>query len=263
MSETPSALEVRNLSRAYGRVQAVDSVSFTLPAGAFIGLIGPNGAGKSTLMECISGFQPADSGAVLYFGQEVQSWPAYRRAQAGLVRTFQASRPFTRMTVLSNLMVGAKAQLGLRIGRVLVGGWRDQEAAHLQRAREVMRQLSLSEVSGNYGAELSGGQSRLLELGRAMMASPKLLLLDEPFAGVSPMNRARLAAEIARLRRDSSMTLLMIEHRLELIEELCDSVLVMAEGRIIAHGSIAEIAKHKTVIDAYLGDYASIEKGGS
>lgn len=263
MSGVISALEVRDLYRSYGRVQAVNGVSFGIPAGSFIGLIGPNGAGKSTLLECISGFQPVDTGAVLFFGEEVQSWPAYRRAKAGLVRTFQASRPFTRMSVLSNLMVGPKAQRGLEFWRVLVGGWQDQEATHLQRAREVMRQLSLSGVCDNYGAELSGGQSRLLELGRAMMASPKLLLLDEPFAGVSPMNRSRLAAEIARLRRDSSMTLLMVEHRLELIEELCDSVLVMAEGQIIAQGSIAEISQRKAVIDAYLGDYTSVERGGS
>jgi len=251
---TDPILRISDLAHAFGGTQAVAGVSFSVPRGAFCGLIGPNGAGKSTLIECVSGVLNSYHGRVMFDGRDITGWPLHRVAGLGLSRSFQVSRMFGRMSVLSNLMAAPPAQIGERLLPSFVGGWRDQEAENVTGAWGMLRRFFIDDVAQNYGNDLSGGQRRLTELSRSLMTCPHMLLLDEPFAGVSPTNRARLAEHLRALQRDDGMTILMIEHRLELVEQLCDNIIVMAEGRIIAEGSMADIRKDAAVVSAYLGD---------
>jgi len=251
---TPAALlDVRGVSFSYGSVHAVSDVSLSVAPGAFVGLIGPNGAGKTTLLDCISGVASPSRGRITFAGTEIQGKPLHAIASKGLIRTFQASRVFSRMSVLSNLMCGPRNQRGEGLLAAILGFGRDDQVASLHKARRMLRQFSLSEVCENLGSALSGGQSRLTELARALMAEPVMLLLDEPFAGVSPENRTRLVQELRALREDDAMTVLMVEHRLEMIEELCENVIVMGEGRVIASGTMSDLRQNRTVVDAYLG----------
>lgn len=246
-------LEVADIHSSYGGVQAVRGVSFEVRRGECVGIIGPNGAGKSTLLDNVSGMNRDYTGAVRVLGTDVTRWPMHRRSGLSVARSFQSPRMFGRMTVLSNLMVAPQDQHGERLGRALFGGWREAERRRLARARELLDRFGLADHHDSYAAELSGGQERLLELARAMMTSPKVLLLDEPFAGVSPVNRQRLVHHLRLLARENSVSIVMVEHRLQWVEQLCDTVLVMAEGRVIAQGKLADVLRHHDVIDAYLG----------
>jgi branched-chain amino acid transport system ATP-binding protein len=248
-----ASLRLDDLRCAYGGVQAVAGVSLEIPAGAFIGLIGPNGAGKTTLLDCISGFNRAYSGRVYLGGQDITSWPPHRIASRALVRTFQTPRLFRGMTVLSNLMAAPPRQQGETLMGVLLGSWKKEELRHLSHARAVASSFSLDRVLNNYCSELSGGQERIAELARTLMTDCKAILLDEPFAGVSPANRVRLADHLVRLWQELGVTIVMVEHRLEWIEQLCSSVYVMANGRILAHGTMTELRKDRQVLEAYLG----------
>ncbi|HVA24431.1 MAG TPA: ABC transporter ATP-binding protein [Chloroflexota bacterium] len=247
-------LTIEDLSQSFGGVQAVNGVSLSVPEGAFYGLIGPNGAGKTTLIECASGVIRSFKGKVTFGGQDITGWPLHRVAGLGLVRTFQASRVFSRMSVLSNLMAGPPKQRGERFLDACLGLWRKEQGVFLGQARALAREFELTDVTQNYGSELSGGQRRLTELTRALMARPRMLLLDEPFAGVSPTNRARLAQQLNALCRDQGLSILMVEHRLELVEQLCDHIIVMAEGRVLAQGPMDELRRNSAVISAYLGE---------
>jgi len=247
------ALKLSGIECSFGGVQAVAGVSFDVMDGEFVGLIGPNGAGKSTLLDCVSGLNRSYRGRVVWDGRDITRWPLHRVAQAGLVRTFQVPRLFRRMTALSNVMVGPRNQLGENLGAVISGSWRRQESELLAEAYRTLRRFDLSYVANNYGSDLSGGQERLLELCRAIMFRPRMLLLDEPFAGVSPTNRRRLADLLTGVWRDEKVTIVMVEHRLEWIEELCNRILVMANGTLIAQGSMADVRKNREVVDSYLG----------
>jgi len=248
-----AVLELTNLAHAFGGMQAVDGVSFSVPQGVFWGLIGPNGAGKTTLIDCVSGVHDSYKGQVSFDGRDITGWPLHRVARLGLSRSFQVSRIFGRMTVLSNLMAAPPAQHGERLARSFLGGWQEQEQGHLQRAWQMLKRFSIGDVADNYGTDLSGGQRRLTELSRGLMTGLKMLLLDEPFAGISPTNRARLAEDLTTLCREEGITILMIEHRLELVEQLCDHIIVMAEGKVIARGSMADLRQNAAVVAAYLG----------
>ncbi len=248
-----TALRLENIRCAYGGVQAVAGVSFEIPEGAFVGLIGPNGAGKSTLLDCISGFNRSYTGKVFYDGHEITRWAPHRIASRSLIRTFQTPRLFRNMTVLSNLMAAPPRQRGETLLGVLRGSWRSEESKSLAKARSVIASFSLDRVSDNYCSELSGGQERIVELARTLMTECKVILLDEPFAGVSPANRTRLADHLADLWRIHGVTIIMVEHRLEWIDQLCNSVYVMASGQILAQGSMSELRKNRQVLDAYLG----------
>jgi branched-chain amino acid transport system ATP-binding protein len=254
-SATSAAVSIRleDVRCAYGGVQAVNGVSFEVPAGAFIGLIGPNGAGKTTLLDCVSGFNRGYSGHVYLGGQDISRWVPHRIASKSLVRTFQTPRLFRGMTVMSNLMAAPPRQIGETIRGVVLGSWRDEERTNLVHAQSVAASFSLQRVLDNYCSELSGGQERIAELARTLMADCKAILLDEPFAGVSPANRVRLAEHLVRLWQELGVTIVMVEHRLEWIEQLCSSVHVMANGRILASGTMNELRKDRQVLEAYLG----------
>lgn len=246
-------LEVRAVRRAFGGVYAVDGASFGVGQGTITGLIGPNGAGKSTLINVISGFLKATDGSISFAGRDITSRPARVVAQQGIVRTFQLSSEFSRLTVLENLLVAAPNQNGESFWRALVGPrlWRDQERANIALAREILRAFNLSDKEDEYAGELSGGERRLVEIARAVMAKPKLLLLDEPTSGVQPVLVRRIERHLTELK-DAGVTMLIVEHEFDVLERICDSVVVMARGKVLMRGSMTELRKRREVMDAYV-----------
>ncbi|TML27694.1 MAG: ABC transporter ATP-binding protein [Actinobacteria bacterium] len=248
-----SLLEAVDLYRAYGGVQAVAGATFQVRAGTITGLIGPNGAGKSTVVNLISGQVRPDRGEVRFDGRPIQGRPPHVTARHGIIRTFQTPNLFPGLTVLENLLVGAPPWPGESLRRALLGrwSWRRTEAQLVDRARDLLADVDLVAHQHAYAGELSGGQKRLVELARALMARPRLLLLDEPMAGVSPALATRLADHLARLRAQG-LTMLLIEHDLALVERLCDPVVVMAQGRVLAEGHLTALRGNAEVVDAYL-----------
>lgn len=248
------ALEVVDLKMYFGGVHAVDGATFEIAEGPITGLIGPNGAGKSTAIDVISGFLKPTAGRVMYDGADIASWPAHRVARAGMVRTFQLSSEFPRLSVMENLLAAMPAQPGSTVGGALRGArhWRRAEAEAVERGHELLERFGLEGRGDDYAGQLSGGQKRLLELARAVAAGPKILLLDEPFAGVNPTLASEVEAALIALREDG-LTMLLVEHDMGAIERLCEDVVVMADGRVIARGTMAEIAANREVADAYLG----------
>jgi ABC-type branched-subunit amino acid transport system ATPase component len=248
------ALSCTGLRKAFGGVQAVRGAGFSVPAGHVCALIGPNGAGKSTAVNLISGTLPADEGRVTLDGTDITGWPPNRIARAGLIRTYQLSREFARLTVLENLMVTPAGQAGESLVNVFFrpGRVRAEERRHLDRALATLRTFGLYELRDSYAGELSGGQKRLLELARSVMAGPKVLLLDEPMAGINPALIDRIGEHILQLR-EAGVTVLMVEHNLGVVERICDLVIVMAEGATLATGTMADLRAHPAVVRAYLG----------
>jgi len=246
-------LVVRDLARSFGGVRAVDGVSFSVPAGSMAGLIGPNGAGKSTVLGMIAGAIRPDRGEILLDGRDIAGSSAVSVARRGVIRTFQTASVFPRLTVLENLLLGAPPWPGERLRSSFVGRreWRRAEAAMVAQARALLERLDLSGHADSYAGQLSGGQKRLVEIGRVMMAQPRLLLLDEPMAGVSRTLAAPIEALIAELR-DSGMTVVLIEHELGLVERLCSPVIVLAQGRVLMQGEMAECRADPEVRRAYL-----------
>ena len=245
-------LEVRGLTRSFYGVQALAGLDLQVQAGTITALIGPNGAGKTTAYGCISGVVPPDGGQVLLDGADITGWRPDRVTRAGLTRTFQIARGIPRLSVIENLLLYAPGLPGERLLPALLGGGRRQAQAALDQAFAVARRLGLLRVADTPAAALSGGQKKLLEIGRALMSHPRLVLLDEPIAGVN----ASLAEGIAdhlRSLRDEGMTFLVIEHHMDLIARLCDPVIVMAEGRRLTEGSFAGIAADTRVQEAYMG----------
>jgi branched-chain amino acid transport system permease protein len=249
----PVVLRATGLVREFGGVRAVDGVSLSVRRGTLTGLIGPNGAGKSTLLALLAGTQPASAGTITYLGQDITRLPAFRRARMGLVRTFQLASEFKRLTVMENLLSAVPANRGDTLRGALAGRryWRDDEAAAVARARAVLARFGLEDVANNYAGDLSGGQRRLVEIMRALMAEPSMLLLDEPMAGVHPNLARRIGNDLVALCREG-MTILMVEHELAIMDEFCDPVAVMAEGAILAEGTMAQLRGRREVVEAYL-----------
>jgi branched-chain amino acid transport system permease protein len=246
-------LEAAGVSRDFGGVHAVHDVSFSVHQGTLTGLIGPNGAGKSTLLAMLAGTLPVSSGQVLYRGADVTSVAAFRRARMGLVRTFQLASEFKRLTVMENLVSSVQGNrgdsfLGAMAGRRYWG--RDEDAA-VARASALLERFGLSDYANNYAGDLSGGQRRLVEIMRALMAEPAMLLLDEPMAGVHPHLARRIGNELVALCAEG-MTILMVEHELAIMDEFCDPVVVMAEGAVLAEGTMAQLRGRQEVVEAYL-----------
>jgi len=246
-------LIVEDLRRDFGGVWAVDGATFSVRQGVITSLIGPNGAGKSTVVGIVGGATRPASGRVVFEGRDITGLAPHERAALGLVRTYQLSSEFKKLTVLENLVVAAPAQRGERFRTLLYGkrSWRTQEEEIVARARGLLERFSMTEKQDEYAGTLSGGQKRLVELMRALMAEPKLVLLDEPMAGVNPTLARSIEGYLTELVAEG-LTMLLVEHELDVVERLCESVAVMAQGKIIATGTMAELRKHPEVINAYL-----------
>ncbi len=248
-------LDVRDLRKSYDSLQAVAGVSMTVPAGAIVGLIGPNGSGKSTLLSLIAGTLPADGGRILFDGQEISRLTADQRFHRGIVRSFQEPSLFFRMTALDNALLPAHPQRGERPATApFWRRWRAEEKQHTAAAIELFDHLKLRHQFDKPAADLSGGQMKLLEIGRSMAAAPRLMLLDEPTAGVAPALAYDIFQEIAALRRRAGLTFLIIEHRLDILFDFVEHVYVMHMGQVIAAGTPAEIEANPAVREVYFGD---------
>ena len=247
-------LEVSGVSRRFGGVAAVDAVSITVGRGDIVGLIGPNGAGKTTLFNCIAGTVRPTDGRIVLEGIPIEREPAHRRLARGLCRTFQIPRPFPEMTLVENLLVAAKGQSGERMlpNWLRPGTIAREERANVERAMALLEFVTLERMAYEPARILSGGQRKLLELARAMMTEPMLVLLDEPAAGVNPSLCETIVSRIGELN-GRGVTFLIVEHNMDLIARLCRHVFVMASGRLLAEGKPADVVRHPRVIDAYIG----------
>jgi neutral amino acid transport system ATP-binding protein len=248
-------LEIQEVVKTFGGIRAVDGASFDIERGSITALIGPNGAGKTTLFNVITGFLRGDRGAVAFRRHPIFGRPPFTIARLGMVRTFQITKALARMPVIDNMMVAAPDQPGEKLRNVVFRPGRShrREREVRERAMELLEVFDLDGLAGEYGGTLSGGQRKLLELARALMTSPEMLLLDEPMAGINPVLGARLLDHMQRLRAEQRVTFLFIEHDMEVVMGNADRVIVMAEGRVIADGSPEEVRRNRRVIDAYLG----------
>jgi len=248
-------LEVSGVVRSFGGIHAVDGASFDVEQGSITSLIGPNGAGKSTLFNVVSGFLRPESGRVVLDGRRIDRRPAYAIARGGLVRTFQTPRALGRMTVRENVLLAAPQHPGERLPQTILRPRRvrGRERSARARADELLTLVGLENHADALAATLSGGQRKLLDFARALMTGPRLLLLDEPMAGVSPTLRVQLLQHVLELRERNGVTFLIVEHDLDLVMRVSDVVVVMNEGRVIASGRPAAVSADPRVVDAYLG----------
>jgi len=258
-------IRVQGISRKFDGVLALDQCTFEVRRGTITGLIGPNGAGKTTLFNVVAGFLAPSDGRVFLDGQDVTGLPPHRLFHMGLVRTFQIPHVFARMTALETLMVVPPHQLGENLARAWLrwGVVRARESEVREKAAEVLDFLGLSGVRDELAGNLSGGQKKLLELGRTMMIDAKVVLLDEPGAGVNRTLLAQLADFIRRLNEERGYTFCIIEHDMDLIARLCDPVVVLAQGRVIAEGSMDAVRRDEAVREAYLGGTAEAVDGAA
>jgi branched-chain amino acid transport system ATP-binding protein len=253
--QTAAILTVDNVTRSFGGLRAVNECSLSVREGSITGLIGPNGAGKTTLFNLITGFLKPTSGRITLRDERIDGLVPHQIFRKGVIRTFQIPRQLTSMTVIENLMLVPAGQAGeqvwnpwflpLRVGR--------QEEAIFTKAESVLEFMELAHLRNEYASSLSGGQKKLLELARTLMGDPRVILLDEPGAGVNRVLMKKLVADIERLRREIGITFLLIEHDMDLITQLCDTVIVMSEGRTLAEGTPEEVKQDEQVLEAYLG----------
>lgn len=258
MSTAPDvALEARDIGLKFGTFVALEGVTVTFQRGGITGIVGPNGAGKSTLFNVLGGQLRADSGAVLLHGQDVSRSAPHIRARHGLTRTFQISRELGALTVLENLLLASPRQPGEGVLAALRGGAsvRQAEDEAISRARALLERVSLWRLADSPANALSGGQKKLLELCRALMLEPRIVLLDEPAAGVNPVLVGELG-DFIRTLRDEGLSFGIVEHNMDLIAALCDPIHVLAEGRLLTSGTFTEISSNARVTEAYLGGVA-------
>jgi len=245
-------LEVECLTRRFGGLTAVSDLSFSVEAGEIRGLIGPNGAGKTTTFNVISGFYAPSSGRVIYDGRDISGMKTSAIAELGLIRTFQATTLFQEFTVLENVLVGCHLQARGGLIGSLIGAGRAREASAEAAAREVLEFFGLSERAGEPASNLPHGLQRALGMAVALVAGPKLLLLDEPFTGMNPEETGHMM-ELVRRVRDRGVTLLLVEHDMQAVMGLCDKITVLNFGQLLTEGLPTEIRSHPDVIEAYLG----------
>ncbi|MGP9641975.1 MULTISPECIES: ABC transporter ATP-binding protein [unclassified Halomonas] len=252
-------IEVQQVNKAFGGLQVINDCSIRVEKGSITGMIGPNGAGKSTLFNLIAGSLTPDSGHVFLNGDDITALSANQRFHKGLLRTFQIAHEFSQMSALENLMMVPPHQAG----ESLFNTWfkparvREEEAAVRKRALEVIEFVGLHHVRNELAGNLSGGQKKLLELGRTMMTDAKVVLLDEIAAGVNRTLLGDLISNIERLNRDLGYTFLVIEHDMDMIARLCDPVIVLAQGSVMVEGHIQDIQNNPEVIEAYFGTDAA------
>ena len=250
-------LEVKGLRRRFGGVMALDGADLAVEKGRITGLIGPNGAGKTTLFNAVTGALRPNGGTVTFDGTDVTGWRADRLANVGLSRTFQIARGLAQLSVIENLMLYGKHQPGETFCAAVLRSRaaRAREEELRQRAIAVARELDLLHVGDNRAIDLSGGQKKLLELGRALMTDPKLILLDEPAAGVNPSLLETIIDRIQAINA-TGVTFLIIEHNMDMVTRLCSRALVMVEGKLLCEGAPREVTRDPRVIDVYLGTAA-------
>ncbi len=248
-------LEVQDLAKSFGGLRAVDHCSFQVRRGTITGLIGPNGAGKTTVFNLITGFISPDSGRIVLDGRDIGHLRPDQIFARGLCRTFQIPREHGTMSVLENLMLVPAGQSGEHWWNAMFrpGQVRAEESRNLDKAREVLDYLQLTHVQHEYAANLSGGQKKLLEMGRMLMADPRIILLDEPAAGVNRTLLQSIISNIQALARDRGITFLLIEHDMNMVMSLCDPVIVMSDGRKLAEGNPESVRSNRAVLEAYLG----------
>jgi neutral amino acid transport system ATP-binding protein len=261
-SAKPDAILVADdVSRAFGGIKAVDVGHLEVSRHAITALIGPNGAGKTTFFNLITGFDSADSGRWTFEGRSIERHGAAHVAREGMVRTFQLTKALNRMTVLDNMRLGARDQPGEKLGASLLPGlWRPREREITDKAVELLARFKLDTKRDDFAGSLSGGQRKLLEMARALMSDPVMIMLDEPMAGVNPALTQSLLGHITRLR-DEGMTVLFIEHDMHMVRHISDWVVVMAEGRIVAEGPPHTVMHEQAVVDAYLGSHQDRDLG--
>lgn len=247
-------LVVDGVRRYFGGIRAVDVDHLEVQRGTITSLIGPNGAGKTTLFNVLSGFDRPQGGEWHLNGGPLVGIPSYRLAKRGMVRTFQLTKSLARLTVLDNVLVAARHPWGETLRGAILGRWRNTEDANERQAREMLRRFDLAHMADQYAGSLSGGQRKLLEMARALMVGPELLMLDEPTAGVNPALTQALLGHITGLR-DDGLTVAFIEHDMDVVQEISDWVVCMSEGRVIAEGPSRVVARNPAVIDAYLGTH--------
>jgi branched-chain amino acid transport system ATP-binding protein len=255
MNNNTPILKVEGLVKRYGGLTAVDSATFEVAAGSITGLIGPNGAGKTTTFDMIAGAQKPTAGKVTFEGRDITALPTHELYHLGIVRSFQIPREYRRLTAMENLMVAPPDQPGESIWaswfmprRVL-----EREREVMERAEEALEFLGLTHLRDELAGNLSGGQKKLLELGRSMMTDSKLVLLDEPGAGVNPTLMNKIIEMIQRLNQERGYTFCIVEHDMDLIARLCNPVIVLVEGRVLTEGTMREVSNDARVIDAYFG----------
>ncbi len=252
-------LVAKNVVRRFGGLTAVDVDEVRIQRGAITALIGPNGAGKTTFFNLLTGFDDPDEGDVSLNGNSINGVASHKLAARGMVRTFQLTKSLAKMSVMDNMLLGAGDQRGEKLSfSLLRGSWRKQESEVRARAEELLERFSMTHMADEYAATLSGGQRKLLEMARALMAKPSLILLDEPMAGVNPALVQSLLGHVEALR-DEGVSVLFVEHDMDVIMGISDWIVVLAEGSVIAEGTPDQVSSNPRVIDAYLGT----EDGGA
>ncbi|SIR75724.1 ABC transporter ATP-binding protein [Microbacterium sp. RURRCA19A] len=249
------------VTRQFGGLKAVDVEHLEIPRGQITALIGPNGAGKTTLFNLLTGFDKPNTGRWSFEGSNLAGVPAFKVSRKGMVRTFQLTKSLGRLSVLQNMLLGARGQKGENIFRAMIPGiWRSQERANTERADDLLRRFKLDAKREDFAASLSGGQRKLLEMARALMSDPTLVMLDEPMAGVNPALTQSLLGHILDLKKEG-MTVLFVEHDMHMVRHISDWVVVMAEGRVVAEGPPETVMSDQAVIDAYLGAHHDTDLG--
>jgi neutral amino acid transport system ATP-binding protein len=247
-------LVINDVSKSFGGLMAVNVEHLEVQRGAITALIGPNGAGKTTFFNLLTGFDRPNSGRVEMDGELVSGVPPYRLANEGMVRTFQLTKALSRMTVIDNMKLGAQGQVGENFWKALLPIWGNQEDEIERRADALLDRFNLSHMRDEFAGTMSGGQRKLVEMARALMTEPRIVMLDEPMAGVNPALTQSLLGHVKGLRAEGR-TVIFVEHDMDVVQDISDWVVVMAEGAIIAEGTPDDIAANQDVIDAYLGSH--------
>jgi len=254
-------LVIDHVKKTFGGLTAVDVEHLEIPSGVITALIGPNGAGKTTLFNLLTGFDTPDTGAWSFMGTSLSGVPSFKVAQMGQVRTFQLTKALSLLTVIENMKLGAKGQSGESIFRALFPGfWKKQDEDIEVKAMELLKRFKLDTKKDDFAASLSGGQRKLLEMARALMTDPTLVMLDEPMAGVNPALTQSLLDHVISLKGEG-MTVLFVEHDMHMVRHIADWVVVMAEGKVVAEGPPETVMKEQAVIDAYLGAHQETDLG--